>query len=217
MILHLARHLNVPLREQNALLLAAGYAPQFSELSWDHVELAPVREVIWEVVTAHEPYPAIVVDRHWQLLTANSAIRILTEGIAPELLEAPINVLRACLHPQGLAPRILNLDEWVAHVLGNLDRQYDLSPDDRLDHLRAEIIDYARSVGCEPRTHTGPGRLAVPMHLRVAEGSVRLLVTVATFGTALDTTLSELTIETFLPADRPTAAILQDRATTITP
>jgi transcriptional regulator with XRE-family HTH domain len=212
MILHLARHLNVPLRDRNAMLLAAGYAPQFSELSWDHVELAPIREVIDEVVTAHEPYPAIVVDRHWRLLTANSASRALTDGVAAELLEPPVNVLRVCLHPRGLATRIVNLDEWVDHVLGNLGRQHDLSPDDELESLRTEVLGYARLAGCEPRTQFGPGRLAVPMHLRVAEGSLRLLVTVATFGTALDATLSELIIETFLPADPETKAILQTRA-----
>jgi transcriptional regulator with XRE-family HTH domain len=212
MVLHLARHLDVPLRDRNALLLAAGYAPQFSELSWDDDQFASTRQLLSEVVGAHEPNPAIVVDRHWQLLTANRASRIHREGVAPELLEPPVNVLRLCLHPRGLAPRIVNLDEWVDHVVSGLDRQHDLFPDRELEDLRNEMIEYARFAGCEPKTHIGPGRLAVPMHLRVPEGSVRLLVTIATFGTALDATLSELTIETFLPAEPRTAAILRARS-----
>ncbi|MGH9209059.1 MAG: helix-turn-helix domain-containing protein [Acidimicrobiales bacterium] len=212
MILHLARHLDVPLRDCNALLLAAGHAPQFSELAWDDDQFAPTRRLLGEVVAAHEPYPAIVVDRYWRLLTANRAGRILREGVHPELLAPPINVLRVCLHPRGLAPRIVNLDEWVDHVIGGLARQHALSPDDTLRCLRNEMVDYARVAGFEPRTHLGSGRVAVPMHLRVPEGSVRLLVTIATFGTALDVTLSELTIETFLPADAQTSEILRSRA-----
>jgi transcriptional regulator with XRE-family HTH domain len=212
MILHLARNLDVPLRDRNGLLLAAGYAPQFSELAWDDPQFEPTRRLLSEVVSAHEPYPAIVVDRHWQLLTGNRAGGILREGVHAELLEPPINVLRVCMHPHGLAPRIANLDEWADHVVGNIDRQYALSPDDTLKNLRNEMLAYARAAGCEPRTHVGPARLAVPMQLGIHEGTVRLLVTIATFGTALDVTLSELTIETFLPADAQSSQMLRSRA-----
>jgi len=211
MVLHLARHLEVPLRHRNELLLAAGYAPRHTVLAWDDDELAPVRAAVHAVLAGHEPAPAIVVDRHWNLLGANRAASLLADGVAPELLVPPVNVLRTCLHPDGLAPRIRNLDEWADHLLANLAKQVRLAPDPALLALHEELAAYATDLGAPSRTPGDGTRLAVPLHLATPEGDVRLLATIATFGTALDATLSELVIEAFLPADPASRAVLERR------
>ena len=208
MLLHLARHLDVPLRQRNDLLLAAGYAPRYSAVAWDDDDFAPVREAVGAVLRAHEPAPAIVVDHRWDLLAGNRAARLLTAGVAPELLVPPVNVLRACLHPDGLARRVRNLGEWADHVLANLGKQLALAPSAPLEALRDELLGHLAALGVTPATGPGPPRLAVPFHLATEAGDLRLLATVATFGTALDATLAELTIEAFLPADDATREAL---------
>jgi transcriptional regulator with XRE-family HTH domain len=206
MVLRLAEHLEVPLRERNHLLLAAGYAPVYAEHGLDTPEMAPVRQALRRLLKGHEPYPAAVVDRHWTMVEGNAGIALLVEGVAPELLQPPVNVLRVSLHPDGLAPRIENLGEWRAHLLGRLQRQVRLTADDRL----AALLDELRGYPCDdliPEVELpGPGDVVVPLRL---DGGLAFLSTVATFGTPLDVTVAELAIESFFPADERTAAALR--------
>jgi transcriptional regulator with XRE-family HTH domain len=210
LVLHLAEHLGVPLRERNALLLAAGYAPFYGESRLDADELAPVREALEKILAGHEPYPAIVVDRRWNLVSANRpALAILSDGVAPELLAPPANALRATLHPDGLAPRIGNLAEYSAHVLDRLRRELAVSGDPDVRALYEELRGYPGVV--DDAAPHDPGRdLFVPLVLRGPTGrDLRFFSTVATFGTALDITVAELAIESFFPADAETAAALR--------
>jgi transcriptional regulator with XRE-family HTH domain len=211
MVLHLARHLDVPLRHRNDLLLAAGYAPRHTALAWDDEELAPIRHAVRAVLAGHEPAPAIVVDRRWDLVDANRAAAVLTEGVAPQLLEPPVNVLRSCLHPAGLAPRIRNVGEWADHILTNLAKQLQLAPDPALEALHEELLGYAEALAVRPGSRDRGTRLAVPLHLATRDGDVRLVATIATFGTAVDATLAELAIEAFLPADAGSRRVLERR------
>jgi transcriptional regulator with XRE-family HTH domain len=212
MLLHLAESLDVPLRERNPLLMAAGFAPTYQATDLDAPEMQPVREAIQRLLTAHEPYPAILVDRRWQLVSANQAAMVLVEGVAPEIIEPTCNVLRASLHPLGLAPRIQNIAEWSAHVIENLRRQIAITGDDELRDLERELIGYANDMGVAvPPVAEAPRSIATPMRLRTESGDLALMTMIATFGTALDITLAELTLETFLPADSATAAVLFER------
>lgn len=216
MVLHLAEHLDVPLRERNPLLLAAGYAPTFNASDLDAPEMQPVREAIDRLLLAHEPYPAILVDRHWNLVAANTTAFVLTDGVAPELLAPPVNVLRVTLHPDGLAPRIANLPQWVDHLLGGLQRQIALTADDDLRALEAELKGYLDAQGVPSRIEVDtPRAVAIPMRLRTDDGELAFITMLATFGTATDITLAELAIETFLPADAYTADVLATRQTTV--
>lgn len=211
MVLHLADRLDVPLRERNRLLLAAGFAPVFPEHRLADEELSSVREALERFLSAHEPYPALVVDRGWNMLLANSAVSLLAGDVAPELLEPPANALRIALHPDGLAPRILNFGEWSAHLLHRLRRQIALSADGELELLLAELASYPRvrdDVGLEP---TPAEELLLPLRLEHGDTELALFSTMTTFGTPLDVTLAELTIEAFYPADGNTARILAAR------
>ena len=217
MVLHLADQLDVPLRDRNALLIAGGFAPTFHATDFHAPEMQPVREAVDRLLTAHEPYPAILVDRQWTLMAANNAAMVLVDGVAPELLDAPLNVLRATLHPNGLSSRIQNLDEWFDHILGNLRRQVAVTGDDGLRALAEELMGYANDLGVVvPPPHEGSRAIAIPMRLRTDVGELAFITMLATFGTALDITLTELTIETFLPADAATAAALQRRSEVLT-
>jgi transcriptional regulator with XRE-family HTH domain len=204
MVLHLAEQLEVPLRDRDALLLAAGYAPAFGARDLEAPEMAPVREAIELVLRGHEPYPAAVVDRHWNLVAGNSGIALLTASVSPALLEPPVNVLRVSLHPDGLAPRIANLAEWREHLLHRLRRQVMLTGDDETGALLAELEAYPSPEG-EPPPHND---IVVPLRLR---DGLAFFSTVATFGTAVDITVSELSIEAFFPADEATADALRSR------
>jgi transcriptional regulator with XRE-family HTH domain len=204
MVLHLAEQLEVPLRDRDALLLAAGYAPAFGARDLEAPEMAPVREAIELVLRGHEPYPAAVVDRHWNLVAGNSGIALLTASVSPALLEPPVNVLRVSLHPDGLAPRIANLAEWREHLLHRLRRQVLLTGDDEAAALLAELEAYPSPEG-EPPPHND---IVVPLRLR---DGLAFFSTVATFGTAVDITVSELSIEAFFPADEATAEALRSR------
>jgi transcriptional regulator with XRE-family HTH domain len=207
MVLRLADSLDVPLRERNHLLLAAGYAPVYGEASLDAPQMAAVRQAIRLVLKAHEPSPAVVVDRGWNLVDANATIGLLTAGVAPHLLEPPVNVLRLALHPDGVAPRIVNLAEWRAHLLARLRREIAVSADERLVELLDELREYP---GGKPDVGVpGSADVAVPLRIRTEAGELRFLSTVATFGTPLDVTVAELSIESFFPANPETAAALQ--------
>lgn len=204
MVVHLAEELDVPLRERNQLLLAAGYAPRYAQRDLDAPEMGPVRDALEQVLRAHNPYPAAVVDRHWGLVSANDAIALLTDGVAPHLLEPPANVLRLSLHPEGMAPRIVNLREWRSHLLERLGRESVISGDPALAALHEELSSYP-SGGHGPAHDLAAGDIAVPLRVRVGESELAFISTVTTFGTATDVTVSELSIESFFPADPTTS------------
>jgi transcriptional regulator with XRE-family HTH domain len=213
LVLHLAEHLEVPLRERNTLLLAAGYAPTYRQTPLDADDMAPVRDAVEKILAGHDPYPAVVVDRHWNLVAANAALlAVLTDGVDPELLAPPANVLRASLHPDGLAPRIVNFRQWTDHLLERLDRQIAASGDPELVDLRDDLLrlpGVAAPRGVTDADTDPASRLFVPLVLRAGDGPpLRFFSTVATFGTALDITVAELAIESFFPADEATAAAL---------
>jgi transcriptional regulator with XRE-family HTH domain len=208
MVLHLAEQLEVPLRDRNQLLLAAGYAPTYGERSLDDPDMAPVREALDLVLGGHEPYPAAVVDRWWEMVAANRGIAFLTDGVAPELLEPPVNVMRVALHPDGMAPRIANLGEWRAHLLERLGHQVAVTGDRALTALYEEVSGYP---GPEGR-HGSDAGIFVPLVLRAGGGELRFFSTLATFGTAVDITVAELAIESFFPADAATAEALRVHA-----
>lgn len=191
-------------------MLAAGYAPVYSAAELDSPEMFAVREAVRKVLAGHEPYPAVVVDRGWNLVDMNAGASLLTAGVAPELLAPPANVLRISLHPEGMAPRISNLGEWRAHLLDRLRRQVAVSADPEL----ARLVDELRAYPCEePEADDievpGPGDIAVPLRMRDGGRELSFIGVVSTFGTPLDVTVAELAIESFFPTDPETAAALR--------
>ena len=211
MVLHLAEQLEVPLRERNGLLLAAGYAPQYAERSLETSEMEPVRQALDRFLRAHEPYPAVVVDRHYNLLAANDAVGVLTAGCAPKLLEPPANALRLTLHPDGMAPRIENLPEWSAHLLHQLGRQASITGDPELDRLHDELAAYPGVSAQAPHEDGSGAEILLPLRIRDGDRELAFFSTISTFGTPIDITLAELAIEAFYPANARTAArLLQD-------
>ena len=206
MVLRLAERLDVPKREQNSLLVAAGYAPLFQERSLDDAEMASVRSAIDHVLDAYIPFPALAVDRHWTMLAANRAVHLLAEGAAAWLLAPPVNVLRLSLHPEGLAPRIVNLPEWREHILERLKRQATVTGDAVLIELYRELADYG---GGKRSAHSSPDaardRVFVPFRLATEAGTLDMISTTTLFGTPLDITMAEIAIESFLPANLETA------------
>lgn len=201
MVVRLAESLEVPLRERNTLLLSAGYAPAYQESEWTDDALTPVRTALESVLRGHEPYPAILVDRRGDLVSANDAFHVLV-GDVP--LTPPVNVPRLFLHPDGLAPRIVNFDVWAWHVLDGLRRQAAREPDPSLTAVIDELV------ALVPDRNPGPDHLgfAVPLRYRTPDGELNLMTTLSHFGTAVDVTVAELRLEAFLPADKETAAIL---------
>ncbi len=210
MVLHLAEHLAVPLRDRNVMLAAAGYAPVFGERKLDDPALAAARRAMELVIQGHAPYPAIAVDRHWTLIAANDAIPPLLAGVDAELLRPPVNVMRLALHPAGLAPRTLNLSEWRGHLLERLRRQVEASADPVLIALREELQGYpAPGAPRPPRPARDYAGMVVPFELLTEAGVLAFFSTITVFGTPVDVTLSELALECFYPADAATAEILQ--------
>ncbi len=209
MVLHLAERLDIPLRERNTLLMAAGYAPVFRDRPLDDPALERARATIDIILKAHEPYPALVVDRQWRLVAANATVALLMAGADPILLKPPINVMRLSLHPRGLAPLIINLGEWRAHLLDRLRRQHRLTLDPAIGTLLQEVSAYPGGKAHSAAHHDD---IAVPLKLRTQAGTLSFISTVTVFGTAVDITLSELSLETFYPADAETAATLRSLA-----
>jgi len=206
MVIGLAANLELPLRDRNELLIAAGFAPEYRELAYEDPDLGPVRAAIDQVLAAHDPYPALVVDRHWELVTANRGLGLLTEGVAPHLLEPPANALRLALHPEGLAPRTLNFGEWRHHILSRLERHSRLSGDPALRTLLEELRGYPGG-DVDEAAVTAAHDVFVPFRMRAGDGTeLSFIGTIATFGTALYVTVAELSIESFFPADDVTAA-----------
>lgn len=213
MVVRLAESLDLPFRERNGLLLAAGYAPAYRETPFDDPRLDPVRTALEGILEGHLPCPAVLADRHFDLVSANAAFHALIAGVAPDLLVPPVSVPRLMLHPRGLAGRIVNLDEWAWHVIDALAGEAIRNPDDRLDALTEELTALVPDRPAGP----GPGYLgaAVPLRIRPgvegrSAGELRLLTTLTRFGTADDVTVAELKLEAFLPADEATAAYLRE-------
>jgi transcriptional regulator with XRE-family HTH domain len=211
MLLRLAGQLELPLRERNQLLLAGGYAPVYGQASLDAPEMAGVRAALRQVLAGHEPYPAVVVDRAWNLVDANASVAMFVGQASPGLLAPPTNVLRLSLHPGGMAPRIANLGEWRAHLLGRLRRQVALTGDPELADLHREL----RAYPCdqpEPEIEIpGSGDVVVPLRIRHGDRELSFLSIMASFGTPLDVTVAELAIESFFPADAETGLFLRER------
>jgi transcriptional regulator with XRE-family HTH domain len=208
MVLRLAEHLQVPLRDQNRLLLAAGFAPAFIQRSL--AELDAAKLAIDKILQAHKPYPAFALDRHWKVVLSNSALPQLYEGCAAELLRAPINAVRLVLHPLGMGPRIVNFVEWRAHTITVLRQQLEIRPDPVLQALLTEVISYpVPSGGVAPVDSEGPQRYATPLRIATRLGVVSFLNTTTIFGTPTDVTLSELALEMLFPADEATIAVVK--------
>lgn len=214
MVLHLSEYLNVPLRERNTILTAAGHAPHYPHHRLDEPEHKNIRRMIDAVLNGHLPHPALAVDRHWTLVSANAAAQAMLANVAPHLLTGKVNVLRLSLHPDGLAPNILNLAEWRTHILARLDHEVSYSADAKLSSLRNELG--AIPVAAVSKTAMAPShqeeRIAIPLRLKSDAGPLAFLSTTTVFGTATDVTLSEVTIEAFFPADTFTAHEMAKRA-----
>jgi transcriptional regulator with XRE-family HTH domain len=208
MILHLAEQLQIPMRERNVLLVAAGYAPVFVERSLDDPALAAMRGAIDLVLEGHKPYPAFAINRHWQIVSSNSALPQLYEGVAPHLLERPVNAMRLSLHPDGLAPRITNLPEWRAHLIDRLRQQIDLTADPGLVELMKELTSYPGNSRHDKVPHASGG-VIVPFRIATSGGELSFFSTTMIFGTPVDITLAELAVESFFPADTVTVERVQ--------
>jgi MmyB-like transcription regulator ligand binding domain len=209
MVLHLAERLDVPLRERNRLLLAAGFAPGFGERALDDREMAPVREALQRFLTAHEPYPALAVDRHWNVVASNRGVAYVNRGVAAELRAPPANALRIALHPDGLAPRITNLEDWSGYLLAQLRREIETTRDPELESLFEELVAYPGISAALGRAKPpNPNDIMLMHELRLDDKDLSLFCTFTTFGTARDLTLAELTILAFYPANSQTADAL---------
>lgn len=206
MVLRLAERLSVPLRERNALLVAAGFAPMYQARPLDHPDLAAARQAVELVLKGHEPSPALAVDRHWNLVAANAIVPLLLDGVAPWLLEPPVNVLRLSLHSEGLGPRLANSAQWRAHLLHRLQQQIAATADNELQALHDEIAAYPFA---EDKDSPLPSPIAVPFELHTHLGTLSFISTITIFGTPVDVTLQELAVESFFPADAETQAALQ--------
>jgi transcriptional regulator with XRE-family HTH domain len=204
-VLRLAEPLDIPLRGRNTLLLAAGLAPAYPERSLDEPALDRARAAIDMILKGHEPFPALAVDRHWNMIAANASLAPMLGGVAPALLEPPVNVLRLSLHPEGVAPRILNLGEWKAHLIDRLKGQYEASADPVLGALREELESYPAPQAQSSAEYAG---ILVPMLLEMDGRRLSFFSTTTIFGTPVEVTLSEIAIEAFFPADAQTAEAL---------
>ncbi|WP_297617331.1 helix-turn-helix domain-containing protein [Nocardia sp.] len=209
MILHLSDELEIPLRERNRMLLAAGYAPVYAEPELDTPAMEPVRSAIRQILAGHEPHPALAVDAGWNMVDANAGIALFLEGADPRLLEAPVNVLRLSLHPDGLASRIINLAEWRGHLFERLQRQIDVSGAPELIALLQELRGYPG--GEESPGLPDPDQAVVPMRYRYDGHELAFISVTTVFGTPMNVTVAELAIEAFFPADAVTAALLRER------
>ncbi|MBK8284492.1 MAG: helix-turn-helix transcriptional regulator [Ahniella sp.] len=208
MVLHLAALLELPLRERNNLLHAAGFSPAFSANTLDAGAMAAAMSAVDMVLGAHGAFPAVAVDRCWNLLRANDAAQRLLGGVAPQLLVPPANVLRLTLHPEGLAPRLKNLGQLRAHLLDRLSRQVRQSGDTELATLLEELSAYPAPTGSDIELPTPDADVVVPLRLDTPFGVLSMFSTITVFGTPTDVTLSELAIETFYPADEESRVLL---------
>lgn len=211
MVERLADRMDVPLRSRNQLLLAAGHAPHHAEHALDGDRLDRARQMIEHLLRGHEPYPALAIDRHWNLVAANGAVALLLEGVAPELLVAPVNVIRLSLHPSGLGARLLNYAGWRAHILHRLDQQFATSGDAAIKALRDDVAAYPQPPNEGLAEEIGDD-IVIPLVIDSPVGPLSFLSTTTIFGTPLEVTLSEIAIESFFPADQETAERLGELA-----
>ncbi|AXB44550.1 helix-turn-helix domain-containing protein [Amycolatopsis albispora] len=211
MVLRLSRALDVPLRERNTLLLAADYAPAYRESSLDDKTMTSIRSALDTMLTAHEPYPAVVVDRQWNVVTGNKSMTVLMDGTPQHLLRPQPNVYRLVLHPDGLAGRLVNLGEVRALFLDRLLRQVNATGDTQLRALYEEVSQYPAPADTEQtdNAENPPSPIQVPLRIRTPHGVLSMFGTMATFGAPADVTLSELAIEFFYPLDEFTTAALR--------
>jgi transcriptional regulator with XRE-family HTH domain len=213
LLLAVAQNLEVPLRERNTLLLAAGYAPRFEHTPLDAPAMARVWELLRRLLDAHSPYPGVVIDHRWNVLLANAAAGILLADVPAPLREEPVNVFRACLHPEGLASRTSNFREWSAYLRGELQRAAARTADPVLVDLVAEVESYPNVLalgGWRGGPHDGEPSILIPLRLNAGDGNeLSLFTTLTTFGTPQDVTLSELAVELFYPDDDSTEAFLR--------
>ena len=207
MILLLAENLEIPLRERNKILIVAGYAPVFSEKSFEDVSLGAARQAIELILKGHEPFPALAIDRHWNMVAANSSVALLLEEIDAELLKSPVNVLRLSLHPKGLAKKIINLREWREHILFRLKKQIADTADFGLETLFDELNAYQIPPARGAKSAKSQPEIIVPLKLQTRFGTLSFISTTTIFGTPLDVTVSEIALETFFPADEATREI----------
>jgi transcriptional regulator with XRE-family HTH domain len=213
LVLRLAEELDTPLRERNVWLVAAGFAPSFADRAFEDPSLETVRSAIEATIEAHKPFPAFAIDRQWNGVASNAALPELYEDVAPELLNPPVNVLRLTLHPRGLAPRILNLDEWADHLLARLRRELQLTADPRLDALLREAEAFRKPAKRTRISEPAEGQaLALPFRIQTRLGPLSFFSTVTVFGTPVDVTVSEIALEMLYPADRETNALVRFRA-----
>ncbi|WP_330313121.1 MULTISPECIES: helix-turn-helix domain-containing protein [unclassified Streptomyces] len=206
MVLRLAEHLDVPLRERNRLLLAAGFAPRYAERPLGHDALAAAREAVERVLRAHEPYPAVAFDRHWDIVRANRAVEPFFAGVAPELLRPPVNLVRLGLDPRGFAPLVVNLVDVRTLFRARVGRQLAAAPDARLAALYEELLAPGGEDEAEGASIAAGSEVVIPMILRLGGREVRMFSTITTFGTPMDITLDEIAIELYYPADEESAA-----------
>ncbi|MEU8565119.1 helix-turn-helix transcriptional regulator [Streptomyces cyaneofuscatus] len=222
MVLRLAEQLDIPVRERNALLVMAGYAPRYAQTPLDDPAMASVRDGLDRLLAGYEPYPALVVDGRYDVVAANRGIALLMEGVAEELLTPPLNAMRITLHPAGLAPRIRNLAEWRADLLTQMERQIALVRSPELRTLYEEVAAYPVPDRADRTDRDADGRgadrgrertpsFALPLVIEHGGQVLSFIASIATFNTPMDVTVAELAIETFLPADRETAAYLRER------
>jgi len=212
MLLHLSEQLEVPVRERNVLLVAAGYAPIFPERPLADPALAPARAAIDLILDKQQPYPAFALDRQWRIVASNAALPELYDGVASDLLQPPVNALRLSLHPNGLAPRIVNLAEWRAHLLYRLRRQVELTADAALIELLREVSDYPAAGATAMQTARLENEIAIPFRIKLAGDVLSFFGMTTIFGTPVDVMLSELALELFFPADDTTAETVRRMA-----
>ncbi|MEU6064345.1 MULTISPECIES: helix-turn-helix domain-containing protein [Streptomyces] len=209
MVLRLAEHLDVPVRERNALLLAAGYAPHYPETPLDDPALDALRDGMERLIRGYEPYPALVVDATYTVVAANRGIAMLLDGVPESLMTPAPNAMRLTLHPEGLAPRIRNLREWRGHLLAQMDRQIALHRSDVLRELYEEVAAYPVPEDAPADEPAEPvAYFALPMRIEHEGRTLSFVSSISTFNTPMDVTVAELAIETFLPADPATAKYL---------
>lgn len=212
MILHLAEQLSIPMRERNVLLVAAGYAPMFMERTLADSALNSAKKAIEVILESQKPFPAFAMDRHWNLVVSNGALPEVYEGVAPKLMQAPINALRITLHPEGLAPRIVNLAEWRAHALARLKHQVEITADAGLLDLLGEVLSYPTPLMKTSASPDAAHAIMVPFQLETILGRMSFFTTTTVFGSPLEVTLSELALECFYPADAATAEVVRKAA-----
>ncbi|MHA6781252.1 helix-turn-helix domain-containing protein [Pseudonocardia saturnea] len=210
MVLHLSEELDVPLRGRNELMIAAGYAPAYTHHDIDDAEMVQVRASLQRILDGHAPYPAVLVDGSWNLLAGNAAVGLLTDLIDPALLEPPVNIIRLALHPRGLAPHVVDPEDYAAHLVSRVRRQAERSATTGLRVLLAEAVGYCRELGLDPAAQPRD-RIVLPLRVRHPDGDLAFYSTVSVLGAPLDVTLDEVAIESFFPADDATASYLRSR------